>query len=376
MRILIAADSFKDALPATAVCAEIADGIHNRNPTVETIEFPLGDGGEGTLDVLRHHLKLHEVNVATDDPLGRPIGGHYGISADRTTAVIEMAVASGLQLLGHEERDPLRASTFGTGRLIAHAVGQGVSRIVLAIGGSATNDGGIGVAAALGWQFVDADGATLAPVGGSLSRISSIIPPATAFPAIDVEVICDVDNPLCGSRGAAAVYGPQKGADTEAVAALDAGLANLARCMAEQHGKVDFADRAGAGAAGGMGYGAMVFMNAQLARGIDLIMELTGFSQALAAADLVITGEGALDSQTLHGKLISGICDKARTMNKPVLALCGRLAADAEQIHQVGLADAFSINLEIKPLAEMLAATGANLRRTAASLDLARYLPR
>lgn len=363
MRILIAPDSFKDALSSAQVCAAIAVGLRLRYPDAELIAFPLADGGEGTGAVLQAHLGLRPVELSVADPLLRPISAAYGLSADGAVAVVEMARASGLELLSREERDPLATSTFGTGQMIADACARGARRIVLAIGGSATNDGGVGAAAALGWTFLDAQGAALPPVGGALGRLARVVPPAAPLGA-QVEVICDVTNPLVGPLGAAHVYGRQKGADAAAVALLDAGLARLDAIV----GRPGLAATPGAGAAGGLGFGAMAFMDARLRRGIDLVMDLTGFDAALTGVDLVITGEGRLDGQTLHGKLIEGVCARARAAGARVIALCGDLAATPDQIRAIGLSAAYGINPEPRPLAELLAQTAQSLERTAASL--------
>lgn len=370
MRILIASDSFKDALSAPDVCRAIAGGIGRRYPEAEIVEFPLADGGEGTFEVLALHLGLQTVETDTVDPLFRPIRAPYGLSADGHTALIEMAKASGLQLLEPGERNPLNTTTFGTGLLLADAFRRGVKHAVLAIGGSATNDAGTGMAAALGWQFRDADWQAVKPTGRSLEQIVKILPPADYQAFERVEVICDVTNSLYGPQGAAHVYGRQKGADDEAIALLDAGLRHFAQIAERQLGKPGLAALPGAGAAGGTGFGAMVFLGATLRRGIDLVMDLTHFDQALESADLVITGEGKLDGQTLHGKLIHGICQRARRKSVPVIALCGQLTATHEQIAQIGLRNAYSINDTELPLPEMLARTAENLTRAAALISL------
>lgn len=365
MHILVACDSFKDALDATSVCRAIATGLKRAHPHATIQEMPLSDGGEGLLDVLRGPLNLSTVETASHDPLGRPITGRYGLSGDGKTCVVEMAEASGLQRLTLAERDPLRATTFGTGELLADARARGATKAVLAIGGSATNDGGIGAAAALGWQFLDANGKPLPPDGGHLHGIARIVPAPAPFASM--EVLCDVTNPLFGPHGAAWIYGRQKGGTDATLPGLDDGLKHLASVVAAQLGR-DVAQAPGAGAAGGLGYGAMVFFGATLRRGIEVVLDLTGFDEAAARADLIITGEGHLDGQSAQGKLIQGVCARAR--GKRVIALAGKLSATPDDIAAIGLAGAFSINREQRPLAEMLAATAANLERTAAELAL------
>jgi glycerate kinase len=364
MNILVACDSFKDALSADGVCRAIAAGLRKRHPEAVITEMPLSDGGEGLLDVLREPLGLDWVERQVRDPLGRMVMGRYGLSADGT-CVVEMAEASGLQRLALAERDPLKASTFGTGELLADARARGARRAILAIGGSATNDAGIGAAAALGWKFRDTSGTELPPDGGHLAQIATIVPAPPPFESM--EVLCDVTNPLFGPTGAAWIYGRQTGGTDETLTQLDAGLKHVAALVALQLGR-DVAQTPGAGAAGGLGFGAMAFFGATLRRGIEIVLDLTGFDAAARAADLIITGEGHLDGQSAQGKLIQGLCGRAQ--GKPVIALCGKLSATPEQVAAIGLKAAYSINAEERPLDEMLAATAVNLERTAATLAL------
>ncbi len=367
MHVLIACDSFKDALDAENVCGAIARGLKRAHPGIETTQMPLSDGGEGVLDILRKALSLKNFSLEVSDPLGRPVQARYGLSADGGTALVEMATASGLQLLSQAERNPLLTSTYGTGQLLADARARGARTALLAIGGSATNDAGIGMAAALGWQFLYASGDPVKPTGGNLQRIARIIPPPT--PLFDkVEVLCDVTNPLYGPNGAAWIYGPQKGGTPESLTHLDEGLRHVAALVADQLGKPGLAEIPGAGAAGGLGFGGMAFLNASLKRGIAMVLDLVGFDAAVRRADLVITGEGHIDGQSLQGKLIQGVC--ARAGATPVVALCGKLSASPEEIKAVGLKAAWSINKTPRPLAEMLAATGGNLERMAAEMPL------
>ncbi len=365
MNILVACDSFKDALPADAVCRAIAAGLKRSHPGATIVQMPLSDGGEGLLDVLRVPLGLEWIETGAADPLGRTITGRYGLSADGQTCVVEMAEASGLQRLSLAERDPRKTSTFGTGQLLADARKRGARRAILAIGGSATNDAGIGAAAALGWGFLDAGGKPVPPDGGHLAAIAKLVP--TPLPFESMEVLCDVTNPLFGPSGAAWVYGPQKGGSDEILALLDEGLKHLAALVKAQLGR-DVADLPGAGAAGGLGYGAVVFMGAQLRRGIEVVLDLTGFDAAARAADVIITGEGHVDGQSAQGKLIQGLCGRAP--GTPVIALCGKLSASPLQVQDIGLKAAYSINSQERPLAEMLANTAANLEKTAAGLDI------
>jgi len=366
MHVLIAADSFKDALGADAVCAAIAAGLRQRAPyrNLTTTEFPLADGGEGMLAVLGRHLDLALVRVETVDPLLRPLVAPIGISADGQTAFIESAKACGLGLLIRDERNPLLASTFGLGLLLAHAYGLGVTRIVLGIGGTATNDGGMGMACALGWRFLDSEGAPLEPSGRALARLARIVPPASARSAIQVDVLCDVTNPLYGPTGAAHVYAAQKGASSVDIVQLDFGLRQLARCAANQLTNHFDPDTSGAGAAGGLGYGARLFLGGRLLSGTETMLELTQFDSALAHADILITGEGHLDVQTLHGKLIHGLAARAAQRGIPTIALCGQISATREQLQSLGVV-AYCIDESAASLADKLARTAENLTATA-----------
>jgi glycerate kinase len=368
MLVLIACDSFKDALPAAEVCRAIAKGIKRAHPQAVITEIPLSDGGEGVLEVLRRALALRTVTITVEDPLGRPIKASYGLSSDGRTALVEMAKASGLELLTQAERDPLRTSTYGTGQLLADAAAQGARRILLAIGGSATNDGGVGAAMALGWQFRDADGNPVKPSGGKLKEIARIVPPAE-LPFGQVDVLCDVTNPLYGPKGASWTYGRQKGGTDQSLAYLDDALRHVAGLVERANGRKGLADMPGAGAAGGLGFGAMAFMNGRLRRGADMVMELVGFDDAAAKADLVITGEGRIDGQSAQGKLISGVC--AHAGKTPVVALCGKLDASDADIHAIGLKAVHVINDGGKPLKDMLAETAADLENAAAKIVLA-----
>jgi glycerate kinase len=365
MNILVACDSFKDALPADAVCRAIAAGLRQSHPDAAITEMPLSDGGEGLLDVLGQALGLRWIDIKADDPLGRDVMARYGLSADGETAVVEMARASGLQLLTQDERDPLATSTFGTGQLLADARARGARRALLAIGGSATNDAGIGAAAALGWSFLDANNQPVTPDGGHMKDIVRLVSAQAPFEKMDV--LCDVTNPLFGPTGAAWIYGRQKGGSDAVLAQLDEGLSHVAELVKAQTGR-DVADMPGAGAAGGLGYGAVAFLGAELRRGIEVVLDMTGFDAAAKAADVIITGEGHVDGQSAQGKLIQGLCGHSN--GKPVIALCGKLSASPEQIKAIGLKAAYSINKEERPLAEMLANTAINLEKTAATLPL------
>jgi len=366
MKILIACDSFKDGLPALQVCQAVERGVKKADYNIETIIFPLADGGEGTAEILTHHTGGRWVSVQVHDPLFRRIEAGYGISADGKTAFMEMAQAAGLQLLKLEERNPLKTSTYGVGEMIQDAIQKGIKNIILGIGGSATNDAGIGMAGALGYEFIDHLPLIMNQlVGENLSKIQRISDTNTLIHKhINTIVLCDVDNPLFGEHGAAHVYARQKGADDAGIIALDAGLQHFAKILEAHFGK-DFANIPGAGAAGGLGAGAMPFLNATLKPGIQTVIELTNFDSQLKNIDLILTGEGKIDSQTLRGKLIKGITKKAKPLGVPVIALCGTLAANPKEINELGLQAAFSILNRPMALEEALAATEILLEQTA-----------
>lgn len=339
MRVVVCPDSFKGSLSAREAAAAIARGVRMADGTAEVVEIPLADGGEGTLDVLIGPTGGHTRSVQVHDPLMRPIDACYGILGGGETAVVEMAAASGLGLLSESERDPMVTSTFGTGELLLSAAESGARRIIVGIGGSATNDGGAGAMTALGVRFLDSHGAEIPPGAAALARLASIDTSDFRFPKdkIAVEVACDVTNPLCGPNGASAVFGPQKSAEPEMVGTLDAALAHYADVLKRDLGK-DVADLPGAGAAGGLGAGLAAFLNAELRSGIDIVLDAVHFDDALDGSDLVITGEGRLDDQTAGGKTIAGVLRRASDRGIPVIALCGSVSGTLS-----GLAAAYGL---------------------------------
>ncbi|RMD98029.1 MAG: glycerate kinase, partial [Bacteroidetes bacterium] len=277
--ILIAPDAFKHACSAMEAGLAIQRGVHRARPALACRLFPMADGGEGTAEILAFHLKAIPRKALVHDALMRPLEVTWYFVEAQKLALIDMAAASGIQLLSKAERNPMHTSTYGTGEVIKNAIEAGAERILLGIGGSATNDAGMGMAAALGWKFQDAEGKIIPPKGAHLELVRKIIPPKT-LPAVEVEVLCDVDNPLCGPDGAAFTYGAQKGASKEDVAILDQGLQHFAGILEEQFGH-SLMDLPGAGAAGGLGAGAVAFLNGKLVSGAQKIMELTGFYEAL-----------------------------------------------------------------------------------------------
>lgn len=364
MKILIAADSFKDALDTFSVCKAIQRGIHTALPDAEIIELPLSDGGEGLSDIAAHYFDLQRINVETCDPLFRKHRATYGLSHDNTTAFIEMAQAAGLQLLKNKDRNPLKTTTFGVGLMIKNALDKGAKRIIIGLGGSATNDAGMGMAAALGWQFLDEKNEILSPIGENLIKVHNVIPPQYQAFGIGFEAICDVKNPLFGKNGAAYIFAKQKGATDEDIETLDKGLQHFAHIVG-----ADVLVE-GAGAAGGLGFGCLYFLNAVMKRGIDSVLNWADFDKHAADADYVFTGEGRLDKQTLQGKLIAGIAERAK--GKPIIALCGALDLPPQYLNDLGLKAAFSIAPKPCSLAEALENTAENLENTA--FNIARLL--
>lgn len=352
-RILIAPDSFKGTLSAAEAADCIAAGFLAADPALQITRLPVADGGEGLADALRRTCGGATRTATVSGVFGAPMAADYLLLPDGT-AVIETAACAGLPLAG-ERKNPALATTRGVGELMLDAAANGANRILLGLGGSATNDGGIGAAAALGWQFLDAEGAPVEPIGASLQSIAAILPPAQRFP-LPVEAACDVENPFFGPQGAACVFAPQKGADPAMTARLDAGLRQLAAVMEADCGAA-VAAMPGAGAAGGLGGGAVAFFGARLRRGIDLVLDAAGFDAAAAAADLIITGEGRLDGQSADGKVISGVALRGKAAGKPVIAICGCSGQGWERIRDCGVSAAFFCTETPQPM--------ETLRRTA-----------
>jgi glycerate 2-kinase len=343
-KILLAPDKFRGSLTAKQVCDAMTEGIKMFDENIEVIALPMADGGEGTLPILLDYAKGSLKHLSVKNPLGELMDAYYGISIDGKTAFIETATASGLSLLTKPERNPLITNTFGTGELIQAALDAGVEKIILGLGGSATNDAGTGMAAALGYVFMDEMGNILNPSGENLSEIA-FVDDSNIHPRIgkvSFEIACDVQNPLFGKNGAAYVYAPQKGANPDDIVILDNGLKHFAEVIKRQF-KKDYALIPGAGAAGGLGFGTIVFLNGVLKEGVKLVMEQTNFDSYLEGVDLIITGEGKFDIQTLAGKLIKGITQKAQEKQIPVAVICGTLAVNPQQIRDLGIIYATSI---------------------------------
>ena len=390
MKIVIASDSFKGSLSSIEVAESVEKGILDVLPSCNVVKVAVADGGEGTKEALCQTLGGKTVEIPVEDPIGRTINASYVILEDGVTAVLEMSSASGLTLLTPSERNPMRTSTYGTGQLIADALGRGCRRFLTGIGGSATNDGGMGMLKALGYRFLDDDGNELSGIGASLSKVCRIDDSRVLQAVHESEFIvaCDVDSPLYGPDGAAYVFAPQKGADPEMVRALDDGLRHFAEVTAMYmnssengssanlddgeyllvNGNViqDMSSMSGAGAAGGLGYAFVTFLGARLKRGVDMVLDAIGFDRMIEGADLVITGEGRIDAQTFTGKTPYGVLQRASRQGIPVMALAGLVDLDDSS--------GFTAIRQITPpnmrLSEAMLPTvaSANLRRTISAL--------
>lgn len=324
MKIIIAPDKFKGSLTAIEAATAIENGIKKIRPTFQTHILPLADGGEGTMEILVNQMGGKMISAVALDPLFRKVTCRFGYIESKKTAIIEMAEISGLQRLHKYEYNPLKTTTFGTGELLLEAVKLGAENIILCIGGSATNDAGIGMASALGIKFLDNLGKTLVPTGENLKYIRKIEAQNT-FALLDdvcITVATDVQNQLYGKNGAAQIYAAQKGATPEMILELDTGLKHFSEIILQQQG-IDLQQIAGSGAAGGLGGGAMVFLNAQLTSGVELVLDLYNFDELLSATDYVITGEGKVDVQTLENKVVSGVLSHCERMKIPSSVFCG-----------------------------------------------------
>ena len=364
-RYLCAPDSFKESLTAMEAARAMAQGIENADHDAEVRCLPMADGGEGTARALVDATGGSMRAVPVHDPLGRPVEGHFGLLADGTTAVVETAEASGLALLEAKERNPLIASSYGTGELMLAAVRSGAKRIIVGLGGSATNDAGAGLLQALGVRLLDKNGNDLAHGGAALANLTTI-DISTMDPALKnvaITAACDVTNPLTGPTGASAVFGPQKGASKDDVATLDAALAHFAQVIDSQLG-VAVNDVPGAGAAGGIGAALKGFLNAEFRPGIAIVIEQSGLDAAAQWADVEFTGEGSIDFQTKFGKTPAGVAETAKRHGKPVIAVAGHIGTGIDELHEVGIDAVFGIAPGAASLSELLADAAANVTRT------------
>ncbi|WP_054956851.1 glycerate kinase family protein [Paenibacillus dakarensis] len=365
MVIVLAPDSFKESMTAKEVCEAMEKGIRKGNPDISCIHVPMADGGEGTMQSLVDATggRVHTLKVR--GPLGNEVEASYGISGDGVTGILEMASASGIHLVAPVHRNPLITTTYGTGELIRACLNHGVRKLLIGIGGSATNDGGAGMVQALGGKLLDADGNELPGGGGALGRLASI--DLTHFDPrlrdVEVEVACDVTNPLCGPQGASHVFGPQKGATPDMIQQLDDNLRHYANVIQRQLNQ-DIVDVPGAGAAGGLGGGLMIFLGGVLKKGIDMVIDYTGLEEKVQQADMVWTGEGGMDFQTQYGKTPLGVAMVAKKYDKPVVALAGRIGDQIEVLYDKGIDSIFGIMPCAATLAEALAHGPENVERT------------
>lgn len=369
VKIVIAPDSFKESLSALEVAESIERGFKRVIPDAQYIKIPMADGGEGTVQSLVDATGGEIISKTVTGPLGKPVEAFFGILGNKTTAVIEMAAASGLHLVPVGERNPLVTTTRGTGELIAAALDYGVNHLIIGLGGSATNDGGAGMAKALGARLLDKNGIEIGEGGGALDRLASIdlsnFDPRLAH--VKIEAACDVDNPLTGEKGASAIFGPQKGATQEMVAQLDQNLSHYATIIEQDLGK-KIKDIPGAGAAGGLGGGILAFLPSKLKRGVEIVIEATGLSQMIADAALVITGEGKIDSQTIYGKTPIGVAKTAKKHGIPVIGIAGNVSNDSHVVYEHGIDAVFSIVPGVIVLEDAFKYAAEYVERTAANI--------
>ncbi|EES49793.1 glycerate kinase [Clostridium botulinum] len=364
MKFVLAPDSFKESMTSKEACEAMERGIKKVIPNAECIKVPMADGGEGTVEALVESTngEIHEVEVL--NPFGQKVNACFGILGNKTTAVIEMATASGIQLIKREERNPLITTTYGTGELIKAALDKGIKHIIIGIGGSATNDGGAGMIQALGGKLLDSNGSEISFGGGALNKLENIDLSSLDSRLKDttIEVACDVTNPLIGEKGASAIFGPQKGATLEMVKELDNNLAHYADVIKRCLGK-DIAYAEGAGAAGGLGAALLAFLDGKLKRGIDLVIKHTDLSEKVKGADFLFTGEGSIDSQTIFGKTPIGVAKVAKKENVQTIAFAGRVGKGVENLYPEGIDAIFGILTGVTDIDEALALGKENLER-------------
>lgn len=365
MKFILAPDSFKESMTSKEACDAMELGIKKVIKDAECIKVPMADGGEGTVEALVEATNgtIHKVKVTA--PLGNEVEAIFGVLGNKTTAVIEMASASGIHLVKREERNPLITTTYGTGELIRAALDLGVKHIVIGIGGSATNDGGAGMIQALGGKILDKDGNQIAFGGGELSKVEKIdlTELDKRIKEVTIEVACDVTNPLVGETGASAIFGPQKGATEEMVKILDNNLSNYAKVIKKELGK-DVANVEGAGAAGGLGAALLAFLDAKLEKGIELVIKHTELKEKVKGAAFVFTGEGAIDNQTIYGKTPMGVAKTAKEEGIKTIAFAGKISEGVENLYPIGIEAIFSIMQGVATLDDALKNGRENLAKT------------
>lgn len=366
-KVLFVPDSFKGTMSSQEICDILTQELRRAWPQAESVSIPVADGGEGSVDAFLAAAGGEKISVPCKGPYMEDIQGFYGRLPDGT-AVIEMAAAAGLPLAG-DRLHPDQTTTYGVGQLMLAALRGGAKRLIVGLGGSATNDGGAGMMAALGARFLGADGQAYLPVGGTLGQLAQVdlsgldpmLPPA------EIVTMCDIDNPLCGPAGASAVFGPQKGADPAMVETLDRNLAHLADVAATRLGR-DMRDAPGAGAAGGLGFAMASFLGSRLQPGIETVLDTVGFDRLLEDADLVVTGEGRIDSQSIRGKVVVGVARRAKAAGVPVSAIVGDIGDGAEAAYELGVSGIFSTNRVAVPFSQAKLRAKKDMRSTAANL--------
>lgn len=367
-KIIISPDSFKGTMSSIEVCNIIEQGIENIFPDTEVIKIPIADGGEGTVDAFLTAIGGEKIKTKVKGPLFEEVEAFYGILPDKETAVIEMAAASGITLV-EDKKSPLLTTTYGTGQLILDALNKGCSKIIIGVGGSATNDGGIGMAAALGVKFLDKENEDIDLNGRGLEKLERIDISGIDKRVKECSIVaaCDVDNPLYGSTGAAYVFAPQKGADKRMVKILDENLKNLAGIVRRDL-DMDVQNIPGSGAAGGLGAGLVAFAGAKLQPGIKIVLDVVKYDEIISNADLIITGEGKIDGQSLRGKVPVGIAEKALKYHIPVIAIVGAVGDEAEKVYEKGITSIFSTNLQPIPFEQAKICCRENLLKTTESV--------
>lgn len=364
--IVLAPDSFKESMSAKEACIAMEKGIKKVNENIKCVHVPMADGGEGTMQSLVDATNGEVYSLEVVGPLGNKVQAEYGILGHGEVGILEMASASGIHLVSLEKRNPLITTTYGTGELIKACLDKGVKKLLIGIGGSATNDGGAGVIQALGGKLLDKDGDELGFGGGELGKLHTI--DLTNFDRrlndVIVEVACDVNNPLCGEKGASNVFGPQKGATSEMVNLLDNNLRHYSNIIKEQIG-MDVLEVPGAGAAGGLGAGLMAFLNGTLKKGIEMVIEYAGLEEKVKDADMVWTGEGSIDFQTQYGKTPLGVATVAKKYDKPVVAFAGRIGDNIDGLYEKGIDSIFGIMKGVTSIEEALENGKENIEKTA-----------
>jgi len=367
--IVLAPDSFKESMTAKEACIAMEKGIKKANSNISCIHVPMADGGEGTMQSLIDATEGTVYSLKVIGPLGNEVEAQFGILGQGEIGILEMASASGIQLVPTKQRNPLVTTTYGTGQLIKACLDQGIKKIIIGIGGSATNDGGAGVIQALGGRLLDEAGNELGFGGGALGKLHNIdlsnFDPR--LKEIIIEVACDVNNPLCGETGASKIFGPQKGATSEMIKTLDANLMHYAKIILKQF-KKDILNEPGAGAAGGLGAGLMVFLDGTLKKGIEIVIEYTGLEEKIKTADMVWTGEGNIDFQTQFGKTPIGVAAIAKKYNKPVIVLAGGVGEDVDVLYEKGIDAIFGIMKGVTSMEDALYKGQRNLEYTAENI--------